>query len=53
MAGIMHKVTLNIEGVSALSDEFTEQLIAHLKVWGNKLALFVYFGELKLNYKRP
>lgn len=49
---VFDKIILEIKGVSALSDEFTDQCINYLKVSGCKLALLVNFGELKLNYKR-
>jgi GxxExxY protein len=46
------KIILEVKGVSAIADEFIAQSINYLKVSGNKLALLVNFGELKLNYKR-
>ena len=49
---VFDKIILEVKGVSAIADEFIAQLINYLKVSGNKLALLVNFGELKLNYKR-
>lgn len=49
---VFDKIILEVKGVSFLTDEFTAQCINYLKVSGNKLALLVNFGELKLNYKR-
>ncbi len=46
------KIILEVKGVSGIADEFIAQSINYLKVSGNKLALLVNFGELKLNYKR-
>ncbi|MBN2632284.1 MAG: GxxExxY protein [Bacteroidales bacterium] len=49
---VYDKIILEIKGVSGIADEFIAQAINYLKVSGNKLALLVNFGELKLNYKR-
>ena len=49
---VYDKIILEVKGVSAIADEFIAQSINYLKVSGNKLALLVNFGELKLNYKR-
>ena len=49
---VFEKIILEIKAVSHLTDEFTAQAINYLKVSGNKLALLVNFGELKLKYKR-
>jgi GxxExxY protein len=49
---VFDKIILEVKGVRAIADEFIAQLINYLKVSGNKLALLVNFGELKLNYKR-
>ncbi|HOO98659.1 MAG TPA: GxxExxY protein [Bacteroidales bacterium] len=49
---VYDKIILEIKGVSGIADEFIAQAINYLKVSGNKLALIVNFGELKLNYKR-
>jgi len=46
------KIILEVKGVSAIAEEFIAQCINYLKVSGNKLALLVNFGELKLNYRR-
>jgi GxxExxY protein len=45
-------IILEVKGVAAISEEFIAQAINYLKVSGNKLALIVNFGELKLSYKR-
>ena len=49
---VFDQIILEVKGVSALTDEFTAQCINYLKVSGNKLALLVNFGELRLQYKR-
>ena len=49
---VYDRIILEVKGVSAITDEFTAQCINYLKVSGNKLALLVNFGELRLNYKR-
>jgi GxxExxY protein len=49
---VYDKIILEIKGVSGIPDEFIAQAINYLKVSGNRLALVVNFGELKLNYKR-
>jgi GxxExxY protein len=49
---VYDKIILEIKGVSGIPDEFIAQAINYLKVSGNRLALIVNFGEIKLNYKR-
>jgi len=49
---IYDKIILEVKGVSGIADEFIAQALNYLKVSGNKLALIVNFGEMKLNYKR-
>ena len=49
---VYEKIILEVKGVNAIAEEFVAQAINYLKVSGNKLALLVNFGELKLNYKR-
>lgn len=49
---VYDKIILEIKGITAIPDEFVAQCINYLKVSGNKLALLVNFGELKLNYRR-
>lgn len=49
---IHDKIILEIKATKAIADEFIAQSINYLKVSGNKLALLVNFGELKLNFKR-
>jgi len=50
---VFDKIILEIKAVSkGFADEHFAQAINYLKVSGNKLALLVNFGELKLNSKR-
>jgi GxxExxY protein len=49
---VFDKIILEIKAVSGITDEFAALAINYLKVSGNKLALIVNFGELKLNSKR-
>ncbi len=49
---VFDKIILEVKGTSGIVDEFIAQALNYLKVSGNKLALLVNFGELKLNYKR-
>ena len=49
---VYNQIILEVKAVSAITDEFIAQCINYLKVSGNKLALLVNFGELKLKYKR-
>lgn len=49
---IYDNIILEVKGVSGIADEFIAQAINYLKVSGNKLALIVNFGEMKLSYKR-
>jgi GxxExxY protein len=49
---VFDEIILEVKAVSGIADEFIAQAINYLKVSGNKLALIVNFGELKLNYKR-
>jgi GxxExxY protein len=49
---VFDKIILEVKGVSGIADEFIAQAINYLKVSGNKLALIVNFGDIKLNYKR-
>ena len=49
---VFDKIVLEVKAVSCIADEFVAQAINYLKVSGNKLALIVNFGELRLNYKR-
>ena len=49
---VYDKIILEIKAVGGIADEFIAQAINYLKVSGNRLALIVNFGELKLNYKR-
>jgi GxxExxY protein len=49
---VYDKIIIEIKGVSGIADEFVAQALNYLKVSGNKLALIINFGELRLNYKR-
>ena len=49
---VFDKIILEIKAVSGIAEEFIAQAINYLKVSGNKLAIIVNFGELKLNSKR-
>ena len=49
---VFDKIILEIKAVSGIADEFIAQSLNYLKVSGNRLALLVNFGELRLNYKR-
>ncbi|ROI05097.1 GxxExxY protein [Chryseobacterium sp. G0240] len=49
---VFDKIILEVKGRSGIADEHIAQVMNYLKVSGNKLALIVNFGELKLNYKR-
>ena len=49
---VNNKIILEVKAVAGISDEFIAQALNYLKVSGNKLALIVNFGELKLNFKR-
>jgi GxxExxY protein len=49
---VFDKIILEVKGVSGIADEFVAQALNYLKVSGNKLALIVNFGEIKLNYRR-
>ena len=49
---VFDEVVLEVKAVVGIADEFIAQAINYLKVSGNKLALIVNFGELKLKYKR-
>ena len=49
---VFDKIILEVKGVSGIAEEFVAQALNYLKVSGNKLALIVNFGELRLNSKR-
>ena len=49
---IYDKIILEVKAVAGITDEFIAQCINYLKISGNKLALLVNFGEMKLNYRR-
>ncbi len=47
-----YKIILEVKAVSEITDKFVAQAINYLKISGNKIAMLVNFGELRLNYKR-
>ena len=49
---VFDQVILEVKGKSGIADEDLAQALNYLKVSGNRLALIVNFGEIKLNYKR-
>lgn len=49
---VFDQVILEVKGKSAIADEDVAQALNYLKVSGNRLALIVNFGEIKLNYRR-
>lgn len=49
---VFDKIILEVKAVGGIVDEFVAQSINYLKVSGNKLALLINFGELKLNSRR-
>ncbi len=49
---VFDQIILEVKCKSGIADEFIAQAINYLKVSGNRLALVVNFGELKLNYRR-
>ena len=49
---VFDKIILEVKSGSGIDDSFVAQAINYLTVSGNRLALIVNFGELKLNYKR-
>ncbi|HRG68605.1 MAG TPA: GxxExxY protein [Saprospiraceae bacterium] len=49
---IYNKIILELKAVSGIADEFVAQALNYLMVSGNKLALIVNFGEIRLNSKR-
>jgi GxxExxY protein len=49
---VFEKIILEVKAKSGIAEEHIAQGINYLKVSGNRLAIVVNFGELKLNYKR-
>lgn len=49
---VYDSIILEAKAVEGISEEFVARAINYLKVSGEKLALIVNFGELKLNYRR-
>jgi GxxExxY protein len=49
---VFDQIILEVKGMSGIADEHVAQAINYLKVSGNRLALIVNFGEVKLSHKR-
>ena len=49
---VFDSIILEAKGKAGIPEECIAQAINYLKVSGNRLALIVNFGELKLHYKR-
>ncbi|MEM8900107.1 MAG: GxxExxY protein [Bacteroidota bacterium] len=49
---IFNSIILEVKAVSGIADIFIAQAMNYLKVSGNRLALIVNFGEIKLKQKR-
>jgi len=49
---VFDSIILEVKAVSCITDDFLARTINYLKVSGNKIALLVNFGEVKLNYRR-
>jgi len=49
---VFDQVILEVKGKAGIAEEFIAQALNYLKVSGNRLALIVNFGELRLNYRR-
>lgn len=49
---VYDKIILEVKGVSCIGQEFIAQCINYLKVSGNRLAMLVNFGEMRLHHKR-
>ena len=49
---VFDQIILEVKGMSGIADEFIAQALNYLKVSGNRLALIVNFGEIKLNHRR-
>ena len=49
---VFDSIILEAKGKAGIPEECIAQAINYIKVSGNRLALIVNFGELKLHYKR-
>lgn len=49
---VFGQVILEVKCMAGIADEHVAQAINYLKVSGNRLALIVNFGEMKLNCRR-
>lgn len=49
---VFDQIILEVKGMVGIAGEHVAQAINYLKVSGNRLALIVNFGEIKLGYRR-
>jgi len=49
---VYDKIIFEVKGVSGIAQVFIAQCINYLKISGNRLAILVNFGEMRLNYQR-
>jgi len=49
---VFDQIILEVKGKSGIAEQDVAQALNYLKVSGNRLALVVNFGEIKLSYKR-
>ncbi len=49
---VFDQIILEVKGKSGIADEHVAQALNYLKVSGNRLALIVNFGEIKLSSRR-
>ncbi len=49
---VFDQIILEVKGKTGIADEDVAQALNYLKVSGNRLALTVNFGEIKLNHRR-
>lgn len=49
---VFDQIILEVKGMSGIAEEHIAQGLNYLKVSGNRLALIVNFGEIKLSYRR-
>ena len=49
---VFGQIILEVKGKSGIADEHIAQALNYLKVSGNRLALIVNFGEMKLSSRR-
>lgn len=49
---VFDQIILEVKGKSGIAEQDVAQALNYLKVSGNRLALVVNFGKIKLSYKR-